>query len=464
MHQPPLRATRSLFPLLICLAGATVASAADAPVIERVLDDYGKETRLVSPARTFEVQGRNLYTPPADPKSKGFPDLSATLGGKSLVVLAATPTSLRFAVSRDQPLGKEKSLVIRVGGVSVKARVDVGPAEPQIPDDLTGTGGDPPESLFQITKFTHASKGAGAIFKGEGQAKGLIDGMKVSLTLSYGAHEIRTRVLKVKGERFSVNFGPFRERLPVGFYSLELAFSLNAQRKAQTRKFGEALKAAGKKGDVLASYRSARRRSFVGVGGTGPKGQILPEDRKAQEAQLRERIVASVEATETLLKELEAALALAQRIYFRAPGASNLDEARYLQWLVDKGHAKDTAAAKGLLADTRFASSRGEFDEQAWTAWIKERVFEGVRDELIAGKAFKGETLCPIDPKADALALRAQGELLELAQGKLLFKRAKLRVPSELRNPGLKPVRPVSGASAKSLRAILTLLRKRVGA
>ena len=455
MH-PPTPCQHSLPPLLLVLASAALGFAAEAPVIDRVLDGLGKETAVVSPGGTFEVQGQNLYVPPADPKVKGFPGLKATLGGKPLMTLAATPTSLRFLVQPSQPERKGQPLVIHVGAKSARTKVDVGP---------TSTGGDPPPTTtplpFRITSFTSSATPAGRVFRAKGEVKGLLDGMKLGLVLSFRGEEIQSRAVKLAGERFSVTFGPFRERAPVGTYALELTFTLNSQRRSQVREWMRTLEASKRGGEDLALYKSVRRRSYLNLGGTGPEGQILPKDRAAQAAHLRDWALASIAETEIMLTELEEALALAQRIYFRAPGQGSIDEGRYLTWLVDKGHAQDEAAARRLLADTRFASARGELDDQAWLAWIKERILARIRKELAATKVFDGETLCPIDPKVDALILRSQGELLELARSKPLFKRAKLKLPPELNAPGL-AVQPRPGATPKALRATLALLRQRV--
>lgn len=457
MHPTPPSPKPLLPALFALLASAALGSAAEGPVIERVLDDRGKETHVVTPTRSFEVRGTDLYTPPADPKTKGFPGLSATLAGKPLLVLAASPTSLRLMVPADQPQRTKQILVIRVGAKRAKTKVDVGP-RPQ--------GGDPippePELPFQITSFTYKSTGAGSTFVGVGVVPPEVEGMKIKLTLSYGGRQVGTRSLKAKQGRFEVTFGPYRRRAPVGFYSLDLGFSLNSQKRSKVKVLEKTLKASGKRGQSLAAYKSVQRRAFVGVGGTGPGGQILPKDRAPQEAHLRERVLASASTLEGLLGELESALALAQRIYFRAPGESSIDEARYLAWLVDKGHAKDEAEAKRLLSDTRFASRRGELDERAWAEWVKAKLIEGLRADLAEAKAFKRETLCSIDPKVEALVARAQGQLLELARSRNLFKRAKLRLPPELNSPGLS-IQPLPGATPKALRATLTLLRQRVG-
>lgn len=458
MHPTPPSPKPLLPALFALLASAALGSAAEGPVIERVLNGQSKETRVVACAANFEVRGKNLYVPPADPKTKGFPGVSATLGGKPLVVRAATPTSLYLYVDADQPIRKNQSLVIRVSGKTAKARLEVVKTLAQGRD-----GPKPePELPFQITSFTYKSTGAGSTFVGVGVVPPEVEGMKLKLTLSYGGRQVGTRSLKAKKGRFEVTFGPYRRRAPVGFYSLDLGFTLNSQKRSKVKDLAKTLKASGKRGQSLAAYRSVQRRAFVGVGGTGPKGQILPKDRAPQEAHLRERVLASVAALEGLLGEFESALALAQRIYFRAPGESSIDEARYLAWLVDKGHAKDEAEAKRLLSDTRFASRRGELDERAWAEWVKAKLIEGLRADLAETKAFKRETLCSIDPKVETLVLRAQSQLLELARSRNLFKQAKLRLPPELNSPGLS-IQPLPGATPKALRATLTLLRQRVG-
>jgi hypothetical protein len=448
-------------PLLFVLASAALCVAADAPVIERVLDDQGRETTVVTPSRSFEVRGKHLYVPPKDPKAKGFPGLSATLGGRPLLTTAASPTSLRFHVGGDQPMRKGQTLLIRVGGESVRVKVDVALTG----QEEDGTGGDPPPRVlpFQITSFTHTSTPAGSVFRGKGKIKCLIDGMKLRLTLSYKGEEIRSRALKLAGEELEVSFGPFRKTAPVGAYALELSFTLNSQRKPLVRALQKKLAAEGKRGKrALEPYRKILRRAYLNVGGTGPGGQLLAKDRASQEAELRDWVLSSISELEQMLSALEEALALAQRIYFRAPGESSIDEARYLKWLVDKGHAKDEAGARRLLADTRFASRRGELDEEAWTTWVKDKLLSRLRTEITATRDFNRETLCPIDPKLEALVLEAQGELLELARCRPLFKRAKLQLSPELNDPGL-PLQPRVGASPKSLRAVLAELRKRVG-
>jgi len=453
---------RSTPPLLLVLAGAALCAAADAPVIERVLDDQGNPTTVVEPSRTFEVRGQNLYVPPADPKTKGFRGLSATLGGRPLTIRAASPTSLWFYVGGEQPKRKKQALVIRVGAKSVRVTVEVG----LMGQGVDGKGKNHPEPQvlpFQITSFKHATTPAGSVFSAAGEIKCLVDGMKLGLTVSYKGEEIRSRAIKLAGTRFEVSFGPFRKTAPVGTYALELSFTLNRQRPALIRALRKKLAAEGKRGkEALEPYKSVRRRAYLNVGGTGPGGQLLPKDRAPQETEVREWVLSSVSEIELMLTELEAALALAQRIYFRDPGQSSVDEARYLAWLVDKGHAKDEAEAKRLFADTRFASRRGELDDQAWVAWAKEKLFSRLRTEVTATRAFNAETLCPIAPKVEALVLRAQGELLEIARCKPLFKRAKLKLPPELNDPGL-PLQPRAGATPKTLRATLALLRKRAG-
>lgn len=462
-HHPLPPALRPLPPLLLALAGAALCAAADGPQIERVLDGRGKETRVVSPSRSFEVRGQNLYVPPADPEAKGFPGLSATLAGVPLKVNDASPTSLWFHVSADQPLRKNQTLVIRVGTKSVRAKLDVALTDQGRDGDEKDTDRPPPPLPFKITSFTYASTGAGSTFSGAGVVPDAVEGMKLTLTLRFGEQVLRTRIVKIKQARFKVTFGPFRERVPVGFYSLALDFSLNSQRRSQVRGLTETLKASSKGGATLASYKSVQRRAFVGVGGSGPGGQLLPADRAPQEARLRQHVTQAADATEAALKELEAALALAGRVYFKRPGQP-FEEARYLQWLVDEGHAQDSAQAQRLLADSRFASRGGELDAAAWATWVEEQVFRGVRARLAEAKAFAGETLCPLDLKADALFERAQAELLGIARSQALFKRAGQPLPRALQNPPQLKLRPASGASPKRLRATLSLLRKRVGA
>ncbi|MBL4848111.1 MAG: hypothetical protein JKY65_21555 [Planctomycetes bacterium] len=444
--------SRLLVPLLLA---SSVALAEEAPTIDTIYDDLGRESGVVTPGRTFEVRGTNLYEAPADPKAKGFPGLSATLGGRPLAPLAASSTSLRFQVALQHPERKRQSLVIRFRGRRLTSRVDVGPS-PQIPDVP-----DSKPAPVEITRFTSKSTGAGARFRVEGEALGLVDRMKVSLSLSLNGAEIRQRLVKIEGERFQTTFGPFSKRLPVGAYSVDLSFTLNMQSRSAVRTW---LKALGKqeRAAALVRYKQVRRRAFVNVGGTGPGGQILPVDTAPQEARLRERALASAKASEALLVGLEAKLALAQRIYFRDPKAASIDEARYLQWLVDKGHAQDRASAERLLADTSVASRRGKLDEVAWARWVQEEIHVGISKELVELKAFAAETLCPIDARTSALMERALGQLLEIARSRPLFKRAKLALPSALNSPGL-GVSHVPGATPKAVRATLRELRRRVG-
>ena len=448
----------ALLATLLSTLGASPALAGG-PQIEQVLDAQDRPTTVVAPGAPLTLKGRELYAAPEGEEPKGFPGLSATLGGQPLLVLAASPEELRLLVSPDQPERKGQELVIRFRGQSARARLDVGPVA-QGPEP--GTAEPPPP--FEITSFRQQTTGAGALFLAAGRAPGLPDGLKIQLALRYGADEVRVRSLPLRGGAFEATFGPFRERLPVGHYALELSFSLNRQSKSGYRSLQRSLPASLSRAEreaTLERLKSVRVVAWLNVGGTGPGGQILPEDRAPQAEALRGRAEALAKACETLLARLEAAYALAARVHLRRGG--ELSQEAYLTWLVDQGHAADRSAAEALLADTRFASRRGELDSAAWGAWVEAELYPGLRAEAQAERSFAGETLCPLDPGAKRLATQALSELYALARERSasLFKAAGAPLPPALGSPDL-GLTPAPRSSPKRLRATLGELRARV--
>ena len=446
---------------MFALAGSAQAS----PQLEQILDGQGLPTTRVAPGGTFTLKGRELYAAPeGEPEPEGFPGLSATLGGKPLRVTAASSEELRFSLDPDHPERDKQPLVVRFRGESLRATLDVGPV-------AQGTDGDPePASLLVITRFELQTSGAGALFRAAGEAPAFLDGLKVQLALRYGEDEVQLRSLPLAKGGFETSFGPFRERLPVGHYALELSFSLNGQSRLKVKSLERTIAASSSVAEAqttLDRLKEVRQVAWLNVGGSGPGGQILPIDRAPQIEALRARVAALTAASEALLLRLEECYALAARVHLRRGG--ELPKDAYLAWLVAQGHAADQAGAERLYADTRFASRRGELDEAAWKALLEGELYPGLRAALQAEVAFAQETLCPLDRGAQRLALQALSELYALIRERSvgLFKAAGAVLPLELSSPELGAnggLAPAPRSSPKRLRATLRELGARVGA
>lgn len=449
---------RSFTPLVVAavaLCAAPAQGQGREPVLREVKFSDGTVVTRVPVGGTIYLEGRELFEPPPVPRDKDnrpirkgfnpFKGLKVSIDGKQCVVLGSALERITVQVHPDVKPGKKKTIKVDIAGRgSAKIKVDVLSMEEwqkskEGEGERTGESGnsqneDAERSVlekFQIKKFKFKGRGgAGQTFMIEGEARGLPDGLKVELVLMYNKREIRKRSVPIKDGKFSATFGPYTEKMLVGNYAVELIFALNKQSKRRIRRW---LKTINK--SKLQVYKRIVRRGYTSVGGTGPQGDILPEDRARQEEELQTHVRAVCASAQTLMDGLNEAYAGAARTFFKQKGASSYDKTKYLEWLVKSGYAADSGAAERIERDTSWASSRGHFDDGAWAQYGRDKLIPALQELVETNTRFNSQYIAPPNGKADELSQFLVSNIAKLYQKRTdeLYRKERLTVPDEIR-------------------------------
>ena len=360
------------------------------------------------------------------------------------MVLASTLERVTIQVHPAVKPGKRKAVSVTIKGRgTAKIKLDIVSMEDWTKSQAgsaersSESGGSMDEKLeqdvmqrFQIEKFNMVKGGAGQTFQIEGLAKDLPDGLKVELVLMYDKREILTRSVPIKDGKFSATFGPYTEKMLVGNYAVEMVFALNKQSKRRIRSWLKTLK----KGEVEI-YKRIVRRGYTAVGGTGPKGDITAEDRARQEEELRVHVQALCDGAQVLMDELNTAYAGAARSFYKQPGASDYDKAKYIEWLVKGGYAEDTSAAERIQSKTDWASARGHFDDTAWASFGRDKLIPGLQALVEKNSAFNKQYIAAPNGRADELGQFLLSNVAKLYQKRTndLYQQARLAPPEDIR-------------------------------
>lgn len=405
------------------------------PQIDEVYFEQTK-TREIAPGYPYRLVGRDLFAPPPKPpEAKGYDPFAAvtlTIGSRQAQVTASNRTELRFVVPQGLKPGKVR-LTLRVAGRgSAETQVVIGK-----PPVITGVGeGDnttapPPPVPFTVGDLVRVEAEGRVHFQLEGKAPELLDGMKVGLTLYYGASVIETRLIAIERGRFRCDFAPLEGVLPVGVYAADALFALNRQPRLLVMEF---LRKCGQAKFKL--YSRLVRRSYCNVGGSGPGGQLLPVDRQAQQQELQARAGALSKEVSAVLQGVERAYGSAARSFFRKPGQASYDAEAYRAWLLQTRRAGDEAMAQVLERERIAVTQRGHLDPKAWEELAKQVLgrLAAARDAWAKGE---GRYACSPDPRAERLA----EDLLAVALAQLqrrtreLYGRAKQKLPAAIIAP-----------------------------
>jgi len=438
----------------LALCAAPAQGQGREPVLREVKFSDGTVVTRVPVGGTIYLEGRELFEqlePPRDKDNrkimkgfKPFKGLKVTVDGTKCVVLGSALERITIQIHPDVKPGKKRTIKVEIAGRgSAKIKVDVlsmdewqkskeGEGERT---GESGTGQDEAAERvmekFQIKKFTFKGRGgAGQTFMIEGEARGLPDGLKVELVLMYNKRQIRKRSVPIKDSKFSATFGPYTEKMLVGNYAVEMVFALNKQSKRRIRRW---LKTVNK--SKLQIYKRIVRRGYTSVGGTGPQGDILPEDRARQEEELQVHVKAVCATAQTLMDGLNEAYAGAARSFFKAKGESSYDKAKYLEWLVKSGYAADAGAAERIERDSSWASSRGHFDDAAWAQYGRDKLIPGLQELVETNTRYNAQYIAPPNGKADELSQFLVSNIAKLYQKRTdeLYRKSRLSVPDEIR-------------------------------
>lgn len=434
-----------------------------APQIDEVCFEQ-TQTRELAPGYPYRLVGRDLFAPPPQPpEQKGydpFAGVTLTIASQRAQVTASSRTELRFVVPQGLKPGKARLRLRVVGRGSAEVGVVVG--DPPPPPGPEGNGETPPSQVpFHVGELERVESEGRVRFRLEGRAPELLDGMKVGLTLSYGADVIEARVIAVAQGRFRCDFAPLEGVLPVGVYAADALFALNRQPRRLVKRF---LRIQG--GAKAKLYRRLLRRSYCNVGGSGPGGQLLPADREAQQRELQARARALTQAARGALQGVERAYGSAARSFFRKPGQASYDPEAYRAWLLRTRRAGDEASAQALERERVAVTQRGHLDPQAWEARAEQAL-----SQLAAARAAwrEGEAryACPPDPRAARLAEDLVAVALAQLQRRTreLYRRAKQQLPAAVIAPvALREVPAYPKPSVLRASAIERDLLRQVGA
>lgn len=449
--------SRTFTPLAVAalaLCAAPALGQGRDPVVREVKFSDGTVVTRVPVGGIIYLEGRELFEqlePPRDadnrPIMKGFDPfkgLKVTIDSKECPILGSTLERITIQVHADVKPGKKRTIKVDVAGRgSTKIKVDVLSMEEwqkskEGESERTGESGTGVEEAaekvmekFQIRKFVFKGRGgAGQTFLIEGEAKGLPDGLKVELVLMYDKREIRKRSVPIKDSKFSATFGPYTEKMLVGNYAVEMVFALNKQSKRRIRRWLKTISKA-----KLQVYKRIVRRGYTSVGGSGPQGDILPEDRARQEEELQAHVRAVCASAQTLMDGLNEAYAGAARSFFKQKGASSYDKDKYLEWLVKSSYARDSGAAERIERDTSWASSRGHFDDAAWAQYGRDKLIPALQELVNTNTRFNSQYIAPPSAKADELSQFLVSNIAKLFQKRTdeLHRQARIGVPDDIR-------------------------------
>ena len=444
----------------VALVGAVALCAAPAlaqgrdPVLREVKFADGTVVTRVPIGGAIYLEGRELFEPPEVPRDKDnrpirkgfepYKDLKVRIGGTVCRVLASTLERITIQVHPSVKPGKRRTIKVDIKGRgSVSIKVDVltmkeWEASKEGGVEQGGESGNSQDedaerdvlSRFQIKKFIMVKGGAGQTFQIEGEARGLPDGLKVELVLLYSKRQIRKRSVPIRDGKFRATFGPYTEKMLVGNYAVELIFALNKQSKRRVRRWMKKISKA-----KIQMYKRIVRRGYTSVGGTGPKGDILPEDRARQEEELQGHVRLVCDSAQTIMDSLNEAYAGAARTFFKPKGGSNYDKAKYLDWLVKSGYAKDAGAAERIERDTSWASSRGHFDDAAWADFGRDKLIPALAELVETNDKFNGQYIAPPNAKADQLSQFLVSNIAKLYESRMgdLYRRSRLAIPRDAR-------------------------------
>ncbi|MGE0709570.1 MAG: IPT/TIG domain-containing protein [Planctomycetota bacterium] len=438
---------------LLCGASVVQAAPGAKPVIERIQYSTGKEVQAVPVGGTIYIIGRDLYEPPEMQKDEktGRPKpgqdpwagLTVTIDGTKCVILASSLSQITVQVHPTVKPGKRKTVEVTVSGRgSAKTHIDVITQEEFSKADKGGekageTGTNDRENLergvmdsFQITKFSMVSGGAGQTFTVEGTATKVPDELRVQLSLMFDKREILSRAVPIKDGKFSATFGPYTEKLLVGNYAVEMVFALNKQSRVRMMSW---LRKLSK--DEQAIYKRIVRRGYTSVGGSGPEGQITPEDRAKQQEELKVHCVELTDALQKLMDQLAVCYAGAGRSFFKKASSAGFEEALYLKWLTDNGYAKDDEAAKKILRDTTYGSGGGHFQDRAWEAFGREKLIPGLQELYDKHVKFNKQYIAPPDSRVERLGEYLISNVAQLFEKWTLhlYTKSKLTIPDTIK-------------------------------
>lgn len=437
---------------LVALAAAPAAAQAK-PVITEVKYSDGNKVTTVPVGGTIYIEGRDLFQPAElerDPKTgrikpgqKPFADLSVKIGGVECMVFASTLQRITVQVHPSVKPSTSTRIQVRIRGRgSVETKISVVSMK-EWQESTAGkreqggeSGGGRSESTeqkviggFQITKFSMVSGGAGQTFQVEGTAKNVPDDLRAQLTLLYANRQIRTRAVPIKDGKFVCTFGPYTEKLLVGNYGVELLFALNKQSRIKLKRWLRKLK---KK--EVALYKRIVRRGYTSVGGTGPNGQILPEDRAKQQEELKQHCIELASGCEKMMEKLKLAYGGAARSFFKKPGSASYDETEYKAWLTKIGFAPDEDAAGKIIRDTTYGSRGGHFQDNAWESFATDTLIPGLQDLYERHEKFNKQYIAPPDGRAEKLGHYLISNVCKLFQkwSGNLYTKSKLRLPQTI--------------------------------
>ena len=437
---------------LVALTAAPAAAQAK-PVITEVKYSDGNRVTTVPVGGTIYIDGRELFQPKElerDPKTgrikpgqKPFADLTVRIGGKECMVFASTLQRITVQVHPSVAPSKRTKIEVRVRGrgsaetsiavVSMKEWKESSAGERESGGESSGGRSESSENAviggFQITKFSMVSGGAGQTFQVEGTAKNVPDDLRAQLTLLYANRQIRSRAVPIKDGKFVCTFGPYTEKLLVGNYGVELLFALNKQSRIKLKQWLRKLKK-----DEVALYKRIVRRGYTSVGGTGPNGQILPEDRAKQQEELKQHCIELTSGCEKLMEKLKLAYGGAARSFFKKPGSASYDETEYKAWLVKIGFASDEDSAGKIIRDTTYGSRGGHFQDNAWESFATDTLIPGLQDIYDRHEKFNKQYIAPPDGRAEKLGHYLISNVCKLFQkwSGNLYSKSKLRMPQTI--------------------------------
>lgn len=464
-------------PFAVALAAALAAVACPlgdaaaqdtAPVLRELQFSTGTRTTRAPNGAVLVALGRNLHQC-KDDKCR-HDEVEVKIGSASCTVLSSTFDAIVFSVPNyDCPPGKKKVTVsIRGRG---RAELDlevVDPTKWQNEDvaqrekaaetgELGGAEARAPgveEAIrdgFKITRFELKRDAAGSRFEVDAITGKLPDGLTLNVVLTFNDREIEPFKARVQDKQIRVTFGPYTQQLLSGNYSVNLLFELGKQPRVVARNFVRGLKP-----EEAQVYDRIHRREYLTHG--------TDDDVKQQRAALQAHYKGLCEDGVRLIDEVERAFASGSRQFFRDPTKGSVNEDEFSAWVQRMSLATTAEALAKVKNDYRFSTRGGHFRPDEYKTWATDTLVPGLQGLFQKHRDFRQGYIASLDPKADMLGDYLVSVIFELFKEytRVLYERAKIEVPEELRAT---PVDPIAAPtiSRKFFDAQRRLLLRTVG-
>ncbi|MCA8926188.1 MAG: hypothetical protein KDD82_30555 [Planctomycetes bacterium] len=265
-------------------------------------------------------------------------------------------------------------------------------------------------------------------FELAGSASLLPDRFSLTILLQYNGDTFDSRRVSVEGGKWKATFGPYTKKVFYGAYEADLVFELSKQSRSIARKFLRGVNE--KKREALS--RVQRHNVLV----VGTQQEIADQTQQIQQEYMK-----LATKVEELWAVFERGFAGAAKVFYKQPGRSQVEQDKYLAYLLKAGLAKDEKEADKISRDTEFAYANGNLKPKEYQTWVVDKLFTPMAEAYNEHQTFLNGYICKLDnanSHSDQCVSSFLGTVREWSLR--LYKEAKLAFPGDELRPTISPV------------------------